>query len=155
MNIVIFFILIFLIFGCGKNFVQKKIEISSSIIKWNENDELPSIKFCDEIGTQLERNTCFKEKLTNSIYNNIDFSEIVVHNNLNDTLIISLLIDQTGKVSLLKSSIPSKIKKQIPIIDIIMLKAISNLPNILPATKTNIGVQVSSSFELPIILKTK
>ena len=114
MKIVNFFILIFLIFGCGKNFVQKKIEISSSIIKWNENDELPSIKFCDEIGTQLERNTCFKEKLTNSIYNNIDFSEIVVHNNLNDTLIISLLIDQTGKVSLLKSSIPSKIKKQIP-----------------------------------------
>ena len=155
MKIVIFFILIFLIFGCGKNFVQKKIEISSSIIKWNENDELPSVKFCDEIGTQLERNTCFKEKLTNSIYNNIDFSEIVVHNNLNDTLIISLLIDQTGKVSLLKSSIPSKIKKQIPIIDIIMLKAISSLPNILPATKTNIGVQVSSSFELPIILKTK
>ena len=155
MKIINFFLLIFLILGCKENYNQKKIEISSSIIKWNVNDELPSIKLCDEIVSELERDICFKEKLIRLIYDNIDFSEIVVENNLNDTLIISILINQRGKISLLKSFVPKKIKNHIPIIDTIILKAINDLPNILPATKTNIGVQVSSSFELPIILKTK
>ena len=155
MKIINFFLLIFLIFGCKENYNQKKIEISSSITKWNVKDEPPSIKLCDEIGSELERDICFKEKLTRLIYDSIDFSEIEVENKLNDTLIISILINQTGKISLLKSFIPNKIKNQIQKIDTIILKAINNLPKILPATKTNIGVQVSSSFELPIILKTK
>jgi|TARA_B110000444_G_scaffold124828_1_gene117281 hypothetical protein len=155
MKIINFFLLIFLILGCNENYNQKKTETSSSIIKWNVNDEPPSIKLCDEIGSEFERDICFKEKLTELIYNNIDFSKIVVENNLNDTLIISILINKGGKISLLKSFIPKKIRNQIPIIDTIILKAINNLPNILPATKTNIGVQVSSSFTLPIILKTK
>ena len=155
MKIINLFLLIFLILGCKENYNQKKIEISSSIIKWNVNDEPPSIKLCDEIVSELDRDICFKEKLIRLIYDNIDFSEIVVENNLNDTLIISILINQRGKISLLKSFVPKKIKNHIPIIDTIILKAINDLPNILPATKTNIGVQVSSSFELPIILKTK
>ena len=50
---------------------------------------------------------------------------------------------------------PLEIKNQIPLIDSILTKAIKRLPKILPATKTNIGVQVSSSFILPLILKTK
>lgn len=155
MKIINFFLLIFLILGCKENYDQKKIEVSSSITKWNVKDEPPSIKLCDEIGSELERDICFKEKLTRLIYDTFDLSEILVENKLNDTLIISILINQRGKISLLKSFIPNKIKNQIPKIDTIILKAINNLPKILPATKTNIGVQVSSSFELPIILKTK
>ena len=155
MKIINFFLLIFLILGCKENYNQKKIEVSSSITKWNVKDEPPSIKLCDEIGSELERDICFKEKLTRLIYDSFDLSEILVENKLNDTLIISILINQRGKISLLKSFIPNKIKNQIPKIDIIIQKAINNLPKILPATKTNIGVQVSSSFELPIILKTK
>ena len=46
------------------------------------------------------------------------------------------------------------IKTEIPLIDTIIRDAISRLPNILPATKTNIGVQVSSRFELPLIIKS-
>ena len=155
MKIINFFLLIFLIFGCKENYNLKKIEISPSITKWNVKDEPPSIKLCDEIGSELERDICFKKKLTRLIYDSIDFSEILVEKKLNDTLIISILINQRGKISLLKSFIPNKIENQIPKIDTIILKAINNLPKILPATKTNIGVQVSASFELPIILKTK
>lgn len=154
MKIINFFLLIFLILGCKENYNQKKIEIPSSVTKWNANDEPPSIKLCDEINSELERNICFQEKLTRLIYDNIDFSEITVEKKLNDTLILSLLIDQKGKISFLNTSISLKIKSQIPLIDIILRKAVSELPIILPATKTNIGVQVSSSLELPLILTT-
>jgi len=97
----------------------------------------------------------FSRKTHKINLDNIDLSEVVVEYNLNDTLILSILIDTKGKISLLRSVIPQKVKTQIPLIDTLLIKAIRKLPNILPATKTNIGVQVSSSFELPLILKTK
>ena len=85
---------------------------------------------------------------------NIDFSQIEVNNSLNDTLKISILIDKDGKISLYDSQINSKVRKQIPLIDSILYNAINNLSNVLPAIKTNIGVEVNSRFELPLIIKT-
>jgi|TARA_B100000768_G_scaffold81931_1_gene77666 hypothetical protein len=155
MKIANLFIIIFFILSCNVDSSKKKIEIPSSITNWNVNDEPPSIKLCDQIESELNRNICFQDELTKLIYENIDFSEIVVDKNLNDTLILSILINQKGKISFLKSVTPLEIKNQIPLIDSILTKAIKRLPKILPATKTNIGVQVSSSFILPLILKTK
>lgn len=155
MKIANLFIIIFFILSCNMDYSKKKIEIPPSITNWNVNDEPPSIKLCDQIESELNRNICFQDELTKLIYENIDFSEIVVDKNLNDTLILSILINQKGKISFLKSVTPLEIKNQIPLIDSILTKAIKRLPKILPATKTNIGVQVSSSFILPLILKTK
>ena len=42
-----------------KIIIKKKTETSSSIIKWNVNDEPPSIKLCDEIGSEFERRHLF------------------------------------------------------------------------------------------------
>ena len=92
--------------------------------------------------------------MTKSILDNIDFSQIEVNNSLNDTLKISILIDKDGKISLYDSQVNLKVKKQIPSIDSILYNAINNLPKVLPAIKTNIGVEVNSRFELPLIIKT-
>lgn len=155
MKLINFFLLLSLVLSCKSDYNLKKIETPTIITNWNINDEPPSIKLCDQLDSQLERNICFQEKLIKLIFDNIDLSEVVVEYNLNDTLILSILIDTKGKISLLRSVIPQKVKTQIPLIDTLLIKAIRKLPNILPATKTNIGVQVSSSFELPLILKTK
>jgi len=155
MKIANLFIIIFFILSCNTEYSKKKVEIPSSITNWNVNDEPPSIKLCDQIESELNRNICFQNELIKLIYENIDFSEIVVERDLNDTLILSILINKKGEISFFKSVIPLQIKNQIPLIDSILNKAIKRLPRILPATKTNIGVQVNSSFELPLILKTK
>ena len=155
MKIANLFIIIFFILSCNTEYSKKKVEIPSSITNWNVNDEPPSIKLCDQIESELNRNICFQNELIKLIYENIDFSEIVVEKDLNDTLILSILINKKGEISFFKSVIPLQIKNQIPLIDSILNKAIKRLPRILPATKTNIGVQVNSSFELPLILKTK
>ena len=152
MKIANLFIIIFFILICNTEYSKKKVEIPSSITNWNVNDEPPSIKLCDQIESELNRNICFQNELIKLIYENIDFSEIVVERDLNDTLILSILINKKGEISFFKSVIPLEIKNQIPLIDSILNKAIKRLPRILPATKTNIGVQVNSSFELPLIL---
>ena len=155
MKIANLFIIIFFILSCNTEYSKKRVQIPSSITNWNVNDEPPSIKLCDQIESELNRNICFQNELIKLIYENIDFSEIVVERDLNDTLILSILINKKGEISFFKSVIPLQIKNQIPLIDSILNKAIKRLPRILPATKTNIGVQVNSSFELPLILKTK
>ena len=154
MKIINFFLIILLMLGCKNNYNQKQIVIPSGITVWNNNDEFPSISSCEEIESESERNICFQQKLTKSIFDNIDFSQIEVNNSLNDTLRISILIDKDGKISLYDSQINLKVKKQIPLIDSILYNAINNLPQVLPAIKTNIGVEVSSRFELPLIIKT-
>tara|TARA_B100001250_G_scaffold253381_1_gene217881 strand:- start:358 stop:789 length:432 start_codon:yes stop_codon:yes gene_type:complete len=141
-------------FGCKNNYNQNQIVIPSSITVWDSNDEFPSISSCEQIQDELERNICFQQKLTNSILGNIDLTKIEVNNRLNDTLIISILIDKDGKISLYDSQVNLKVKKQIPSIDSILNNAINNLPKVLPAIKTNIGVEVNSRFELPLIIKT-
>ena len=155
MKIINFFIIIFFILSCNEDYSKKQIDIPSTITNWNINDEPPSIELCDQFDSELKRSTCFQETLLKLVYKNIDISEVIVEKNLNDTLVISLLIDKNGKISYNSSIINSDIKKYIPSIETILIKAIKNLPNILPATKTNIGVPVSSSFDLPLILKTK
>jgi len=154
MKIIKFFLIIFLMLGCNNNYNQKQIVVPSSITVWNKNDEFPSIISCEQIESESERNICFQQKLTKSIFDNIDFSQIEVNNSLNDTLRISILIDKDGKISLYDSQVNLKVKKQIPLIDSILYNAINNLPQVLPAIKTNIGVEVNSRFELPLIIKT-
>jgi len=139
--------------GCNNNYNQKQIVVPSSITVWNKNDEFPSIISCEQIESESERNICFQQKLTKSIFDNIDFSQIEVNNSLNDTLRISILIDKDGKISLYDSQVNLKVKKQIPLIDSILYNAINNLPQVLPAIKTNIGVEVNSRFEMPLIIK--
>jgi hypothetical protein len=152
MKIIKIFLLIFLIYGCNYN--AKNLDITIPSVKWSEKDEPPSIKLCDEISSEVERVSCFKKKLTTLILNNLNFTKIRVNNQLNDTLLVSILIEKNGKISLINTSDNFKIKKEIPLIDTIISDAISRLPNILPATKTNVGVQVSSKFELPLIIKS-
>ena len=152
MKIIKFFLFIFLIFGCNYN--TKNIDITIPSVKWSKTDEPPSIKLCDEINDDVKRLNCFKNKITTLISNNLNFSEYRVKNQLNDTLLVSILIEKNGKISLLNTSDNFNIKTEIPLIDTIIRDAISRLPNILPATKTNIGVQVSSRFELPLVLKS-
>ena len=154
MKLVNIFLLFFFVLGCNNHIVKREIEIPSSSIEWGIKDEPPSISQCDELSTDAQRKTCFQEKLVELIYNNIDFSKIIVEKQLHDTLLVSLLVDKNGKIFYSGLEISLEIKNQLPKIDSILIKAINNLPKILPATKTNIGVQVSTSFNLPLILKT-
>lgn len=153
MKIIKIFLLIFLIFGCN-NYTTKSSDIITPSILWSKTDELPSMKLCDEINSDIQRISCFKNKLITLISANLNFNKIRVNKKLNDTLFVSILIKKNGKISLINISDNLKVKMEIPLIDTIIRNAITKLPLILPATKTNIGIQVSSKFELPLIIKS-
>jgi len=63
MKLINFFLLLSLVLSCKSDYNLKKIEIPTIITNWNINDEPPSIKLCDQLDSQVERNICFQEKL--------------------------------------------------------------------------------------------
>ena len=144
--------LLFLIVGCNYN--PNNSTYTAPEVKWTSNDEHPSIENCDEYENEIERKNCFNLKLTSLIYSNINLDDILVSKKLNDTVFLSLLVDEQGKLSLLSLGIAKNITNEIPNIELIIKNSLNNISSLYPATKTNFGIPVSTKFQLPLILKS-
>jgi len=151
-KIIRFLFLVFLIVGCNYN-PNNSDYVPPSII-WSTSDEMPSFKDCDEFDLDSERKMCFESKILNMIYSNLDLKEVIVPKKINDTLYLSLLIDNKGKVSLTDSKNIDKLTTYIPNFELLLSQSIEKIPPLFPATKTNIGVPVSTKFKLPLIIKS-
>jgi len=88
------------------------------------------------------------------IYSNINLDDILVSKKLNDTVFLSLLVDEQGKLSLLSLGNAKNITNEIPNIELIIKNSLNNISSLYPATKTNFGIPVSTKFQLPLILKS-
>jgi PBP1b-binding outer membrane lipoprotein LpoB len=144
--------LLFLIVGCNYN--PNNSTYKAPEVKWTTKDEHPSIDKCDEYEIEIDRINCFNSKLSNLIYSNINLGDILVSKKLNDTVFLSLLVDEQGKLSLLNIENKKSITNEIPNIDLIIKNSLNNIPSLYPATKTNFGIPVSTKFQLPLILKS-
>ena len=144
--------LLFLIVGCNYN--PNNSTYKAPEVKWTTKDEHPSIDKCDEYEIEIDRINCFNSKLINLIYSNINLGDILVSKKLNDTVFLSLLVDEHGKLSLLNIENKKSITNEIPNIDLIIKNSLNNIPSLYPATKTNFGIPVSTKFQLPLILKS-
>ncbi len=154
MRLFVYITVLFLFVGCDTSISKRKIIISNDQISWKNNDEFPSINYCDQFKLNSERFDCFKNKLSELILDTFDFESVSVFESLNDTIKLYILVNKKGEISLLDKKINKLIKNQIPSIELILDSAITKLPTVLPAIKTSLGVEVDSKFELPLILKT-
>ena len=93
---------------------------------------------------------CFK-----TIFEKLKLNQFLIEKPINDTVYISLLIDNKGKISITDKNIPKSTINVIPNFESIITNIIDSIPDVLPATKTNLGVSVTSKFKLPIIIKSK
>jgi len=143
---------IFLIIGCKYN--PEKSNYSPPDVNWTNSDEMPSLEICNDLLNESERKSCFNTKIINLIYSNLSFEKVRVKNKINDTLIISLLINEKGKISLIGISNEDKLVNKIPELETLIGNSLEKIPSLYPATKTNMGIPVSSKFSLPLIIKS-
>ena len=80
----------------------------------------------------------------------ISDANMVANTPLDEIVDITLRIDKTGAFSLVEAEIPNFILESLPYLESALNEAILNLPQALPATKTNVGVYVDTQFTLPI-----
>ena len=152
MKIIKLLFIIFLIIGCKYN--PEKSNYSPPDVNWTSSDEMPSFEVCNDLVNESDRKSCFNTKIINLIYSNLSFEKIRVNNKINDTLIISLLINEKGKISLIGIKNEDKLVNKIPELKTLIGNSLEKIPTLYPATKTNIGIPVSSKFSLPLIIKS-
>ena len=148
MNIKFFLVwsfLIIMIVSCDSinmSVPDSEIESASS---WSINDQPPSFPECENLKNNQHLD-CFRNII-----------EIEINNFLNDKVfpldsnqyILTLKIDTIGKFSLDKLSPSNKLDNT----SVNLIKsAVDNIPNALPAIKTNVGEFVEVTFNLPFNL---
>ena len=139
------------------NYFDKKKVYSEDILKedlqtfnWNEVDEFPTFAICDNVTTKVQRKQCFETTLTTFIMSQFEKEMIVVTEDINDTIMITFQISETGILSVIDIKSNDLIKQQIPKMDTLLIESLKELPKIFPAIKRS--QQVKTEFKLPIVI---
>lgn len=82
-------------------------------------------------------------------------ANLVATNPLDESVVLTLKVDKKGAFSLLEAEIPNRVIEVLPYLESTLQDAVANLPEALPATKTNVGVYVDTQFTLPIQIRAQ
>lgn len=147
---------VFVLTSC--NYFEKKKVFTEDILKeelqsfnWNDVDEYPTFASCDTTSGKKNKRQCFENTLLQLLNSNLSEQNIVVTEDVNDTILLKITIDSQGnfKVDDIQSS--ELTKAQIPKIDSLLIYSFDSLPKIYPAIKRS--QQVTTQFSLPVVVR--
>lgn len=122
-----------------------------TIVDYNSVDIFPLFPSCDSIPSQEKQKICSQIKLSEHIYASLSDYQIVTSEKINDTILVKINIDKTGKTSLLNLQSSAFINEQIPNLRKIISSGVDKIPQLKPAIKR--GMPVTTEFTLPIVVK--
>lgn len=156
MNRLACFLLIFLLTAC--DYLENQKVNSEDLLKeelqtfnWNDVDTYPTFNSCEAMTTKEDSRVCFQNTLLQHVNNYLGRQNIVVSEDVNDTIRLKLIIDNRGHLEIEDVAIKPETQFQIPEIDSLLRQSLNGVPKIFPAIKR--GQQVTTVFELPIIVK--
>lgn len=153
-----FAILFFVVIFTSCDYFEKKKVDSEELLEeelqtfnWNDVDTYPTFSSCDSIIDKQASKICFHNTLLKSVNTYLSEQNIVVSEDVNDTIRLQLIIDNRGELQIDSMVIKPETKLLIPEIDSLLSQSLKNIPKIYPAIKRR--QQVTTVFELPIIVK--
>jgi len=139
------------------NYFEKKKVYTQDILNeelktfnWNEVDEYPTFDLCETTSGKENKRQCFENTLTQILNKNLASQNIVVTEDVNDTIILKITIDNQGGFSIKDIKSKDITKTQIPKIDSLLIHSFDSLPKIYPAIKRS--QQVTTQFSLPVVV---
>ncbi len=152
MKQLIFIVILAMLTSCDyfnkKKFDSKEIldeELKS--INWNDVDEYPTFSICD---SSENKKVCFEDVLRNRLNDLLSKQNIVVSEDVSDTILLKIHIDKLGNFSIKNIVSKETTKSQIPQLDSLLRHSFDSLPKIYPAIKRS--QQVATEFSLPVIV---
>ena len=152
MKHLILIIILVVLTSCDQ-FNKKKIDTKEILdeelksINWNDVDDYPTFTICDTSDT---KKTCFEDVLRNRMNDYLSKQNIIVTEDINDTILLKIHIDKKGNFTI-KSIVSSELTKaQIPQLDSLLRHSFDSLPKIYPAIKRS--QQVATEFNLPVVV---
>jgi hypothetical protein len=130
---------------------SKEIKKASS---WTKKDQAPSFPECESLEKE-DQLDCFQNIISEQLLMSIFDANFVATFPLDENIILTLKVDKKGVISLLEAEIPNSVLEALPDLETTLNDAVANLPQALPATKTNVGVYVDSQFTLPIQIRAQ
>ena len=137
-------------FNVKKTSSEAILEEELQSFKWNEVDEYPTFSSCDSNASKESRKNCFQTTLANGILKQIQKENIIVTQDIYDTVEIKFQVSEKGELSLLNIKTDSLTLKEIPNIEALLKSSLDSLPEIYPAIKRS--QQVKTEFILPIVI---
>ena len=131
---------------------KSSLQVIDTLIDFTKVDVYPIFSDCENFSENDNQKKCFERMLTQKLASLLQKSELKVKERVNDTTLIDILIDQSGKASVVNIKSPESIVNQLPKLEFIIRQSIAELPSIKPAVKR--GVLVSSQYRLAIIVRT-
>lgn len=131
---------------------KSNLQVLDTIIDFTSVDVYPIFSDCENYAEDNNQKQCFEETLTNLLSDSLLKTELKVKEEVNDTTLIDISIDNSGKISVVEINSPATIKKQLPNLDGIIRQSIAELPTIKPAVKR--GIFVNSQYRLAIVIET-
>jgi hypothetical protein len=152
-----FILLISLVILTSCNYFDKKKVYTKDLLEeelksfnWNDVDEYPTFSSCDTSSGKLNKKKCFENTLRQFLNSSLASQNIVVTEDVNDTIILKITIDKYGAFSLDAIKCNAMTNKQIPQLDSLLTHSFDSLPKIFPAIKRS--QQVATQFSLPIVV---
>ena len=156
MRLIVFLLILLLASSC--NYFEKQKVNSEDLLEeelqtfnWNEVDTYPTFSSCDSITVKADSKACFQNTLVNNVNRFLETQNLVVSEDINDTIRLKISIDNKGVLDVKSISVKPETEAQIPEIDSLLRQSLKGIPKIFPAIKR--GQQVTTVFELPVIVK--
>ena len=130
---------------------SKEIKKASS---WSKKDQPPSYPECESLDKE-EQLECFQNIVSDRLMTTILEASFVASTPFEESIDLTLKVDKNGAFSLVEAEIPNNVLDALPYLESTIEDAIAKLPNALPATKTNVGVNVDIQFKLPILIRAQ
>lgn len=156
MNRIIIFLLILTLTSCDyfdrkKVYTEDLLEEELQTFNWKDVDEYPSFKSCDGISEKENKKRCFENKLRDILNTNLSKHQIIVTEDINDTIQLKITIDHKGNFMIDDIISAESTRAQIPQLHELLRQSLDSLPEIYPAIKRS--QQVKTQFSLPVIIK--
>lgn len=152
------FLLVLLLTICSCDYFDKEKVYTEDILaeelqtfNWKDVDEYPTFESCESTTGKENKKVCFENTLRSILNSNLAKHQIIVSEDINDTVRLKITIDTEG-VFFVDDIVSSDIiKSQIPQLDSLLRRSLDSLPKIYPAIKRS--QQVKTQFVLPVIIK--
>ncbi|WP_299521061.1 hypothetical protein [Winogradskyella sp.] len=150
-------LLLFTLLSACNYFEKQKVNADDLLeeelqtFNWNDVDTYPTFSGCDSIIDKEEGKVCFQNTLLAHVNDYLGRQNLVVSEDVNDTIRIGLIIDANGTLAIEEIIIKPETQFQIPTIDSLLHQSLKGIPKIEAATKRS--QYVTTAFELPVIVK--
>ena len=119
-------------------------------IDWNAVDHYPLFEECDELMTRPKQKKCFENTITMHLRDRIKTYGFELKDSIQAVVYMDLLVDREGTIKLAEIERNNRLLEQIPEFNRLIQREINALPQVEPALKQ--GVPVNVKFRIPIVL---